>query len=59
VRIPVPEALENLEGVVDDIVLVNDDAIKYELNLVYKNLKLVCEPAGHRTNMLAGMTLCQ
>jgi threonine dehydratase len=46
VRIPVPEALEDLQDVVDDIVLVKDDAIKYALHLTYKTLKLVCEPAG-------------
>lgn len=46
VRIPVPEALEDLQGVVDDVVLVSDEAIKRALRLVYENLKIVCEPAG-------------
>lgn len=46
VRVPVPEALEDLEGVVDDIVLVSDEAIKRALHLLYENLNLVCEPAG-------------
>jgi threonine dehydratase len=46
VRIPIPEALEDIQDVVDDIVLVSDEAIKRALRLVNENLKLVCEPAG-------------
>jgi threonine dehydratase len=46
VRIPVQEALADLEGVVDDIVLVSDDSIKRALKLVHQHLGLVCEPAG-------------
>jgi threonine dehydratase len=46
VRIPVPEALADLEGVVDDIVLVTDEAIKRALKLVHQHLGLICEPAG-------------
>ena len=46
VRVPVPEALEDLRYVVDDIVLVNDQAIKRALKLVHDYLGLVCEPAG-------------
>jgi threonine dehydratase len=38
--------LEDLQAVVDDIVLVSDEAIKHALSLVYQNLRLVCEPAG-------------
>jgi threonine dehydratase len=46
VRVPVPEALCDLENVVDDIVLVSDDAIKQALRLVHRHLNLVPEPAG-------------
>ena len=46
VRVPVPEALSDLEGVVDDVVLVNDESIKRALRLVHQHLALVVEPAG-------------
>jgi threonine dehydratase len=46
VRVPVPEALGDLENVLDDIVLVSDDAIKQALRLVHRHLNLISEPAG-------------
>ena len=46
VRIPVPEALADLEGIVDDIVLVSDDAMKQALHLIYQHLGLIAEPSG-------------
>lgn len=46
VRIPVPEALADLQGVVDDIVLVSDDAMKRALHLIYKYLALIVEPSA-------------
>ena len=46
VRVPVPEALADLENAVDDVVLVSDDAIKQALRLVHRNLNLIAEPAG-------------
>jgi threonine dehydratase len=46
VRVPVPEALADLEGVVDDIVLVSDDAMKRALHLVHQHLGLIAEPSG-------------
>ena len=46
VRVPVPEALGDLENVVDDIVLVSDDAMKQALKLVHRHLSLTAEPAG-------------
>jgi threonine dehydratase len=46
VRVPVPEALSDLENVVDDIVRVTDDAIKQALRLVHRHLSLIAEPAG-------------
>jgi threonine dehydratase len=46
VRVPVREALRDLENVVDDIVLVSDDAIKQALKLVHRHLNVIAEPAG-------------
>jgi threonine dehydratase len=46
VRVPVPEALTDLAGVVDDVVLVSDDAIKRAMRLVHQHLNLIAEPAA-------------
>ncbi len=46
VRVPVPEALADLEGVVDDVVLIPDDAMRRALHLVYRHLGLMVEPSG-------------
>ena len=46
VRVPVPEALGDLENVVDDIVLVSDESIRRALRQAHQHLKLVVEPAG-------------
>jgi threonine dehydratase len=46
VRVPVPEALEDLRNVVDDIVLVSEAAIKKAMKLVEQHLRLIAEPAG-------------
>ncbi len=46
VRIPVPEALGDLQSVVDDIVLVEDDALIEAIRVVFGHHGLVAEPAG-------------
>jgi threonine dehydratase len=46
VRVPVPEALADLDGVVDDVVLVRETAIKQALHLAHEHLHLVAEPAA-------------
>ncbi len=46
VRIPVPEALADLQGLVDDIVLVSEDSIRQALQMVGQSLDLICEPAA-------------
>lgn len=46
VRVPVPEALADLENAVDDIILVSDDAIKLALRQVHRHLNVIAEPAG-------------
>ena len=46
VRIPVPEALADLHGVVDDIVLVDDNGLLAAMRLAHAHLGLVLEPSG-------------
>jgi threonine dehydratase len=46
VRVPVPEALDDLAGLVDDIVLVEDDAMLAAMRLAHQELGLVLEPSG-------------
>ncbi|MEV0680963.1 pyridoxal-phosphate dependent enzyme [Actinosynnema sp. NPDC050436] len=46
VRTPVPEAVPRLRALVDDIVLVDDDAIRRAMATAHRTLGLVLEPAG-------------
>lgn len=46
VRVPVPEALEDLKGIVDDILLVEDDITVEAMRLAHQHLGLVLEPSG-------------
>lgn len=46
VRVPIPEALEDLEPLVDDIVLVEDRAMIEAVGLIFRHHGLVTEPAG-------------
>jgi threonine dehydratase len=46
VRIPVPEALGDLERVVDGVLLVEDDALIEAMRSVFQQHGLVVEPAG-------------
>jgi threonine dehydratase len=46
VRVPVEEALSDLSGVVDDILLVNDGTILRAMRLLFWKTGLVVEPAG-------------
>jgi len=46
VRIPVPEALDDLAGLVDDILLVDDLTLVAAMRLAYRELGLVLEPSG-------------
>ena len=46
VRVPVPEALDDLRGIVDDVVLVDDRSIVAAMRLVHEHAGLVVEPAG-------------
>lgn len=46
VRVPVPEALEYLVPVVDDVVLVSDDSLRLAMDYVFAETGLASEPAG-------------
>lgn len=46
VRVPFPEALEDLKGLVDEILRVEDPSFVAAMRLVYRELGLVLEPAG-------------
>ena len=46
VRVPVPEALGDLRNLLDDIVLVEDDAMVEAVRLMFRHHGLVTEPAG-------------
>lgn len=46
VRSPFPEAIEDLTGVVDDVVLVDDETIVAAIRRAHRDLGLVLEPAG-------------
>jgi threonine dehydratase len=46
VRLPVPEAVNDLEGVVDEVLLVDDDVLIKAMQSVFKHHGLVIEPAG-------------
>ncbi len=45
-RVPVPQALADLQGTVADIVLVDDAAMIRAMQLVHQHLGLVLEPSG-------------
>jgi threonine dehydratase len=46
VRVPVPEALDDLHGVVDEVVLVEDAVVVEAMRLVHRHVGVVVEPAG-------------
>lgn len=46
VRVPIPEAVSDLQAIVDDIVLVDDDATVEAMRLLLTHVGLVVEPAG-------------
>jgi len=58
VRLPIPEALDDLERLVDDVLLVEDDALIEAMRLIYQHHKLVVEPAG-AAGMAAALTCRQ
>jgi threonine dehydratase len=46
VRVPIPQALADMEGLMDDGVLVSDDAILAAMRLIHRHAGLVVEPSG-------------
>ncbi|WP_052216281.1 threonine ammonia-lyase [Sphingomonas sp. ERG5] len=46
VRVPIPYAVDCVRAVVDDIVFVDDDAIRQAMDLLREHLDLIVEPAG-------------
>ena len=46
VRSPFPEAIEDLAGVVDEVLLVDDDALVDAIRRAHRDLGVVLEPAG-------------
>ena len=46
VRIPIPEALEYLRGLVDDFLLVGEDSIVAGMREIHRHAGLVVEPSG-------------
>ena len=46
VRTPVPEALADMEGLVDDVVLVDDKTIMAAMKMFYQKAGLLVEPSG-------------
>lgn len=46
VRVPVPEAVDDLRGLADDLVAVREDAIRAAMRGLLAHLGLVIEPAG-------------
>jgi threonine dehydratase/peptide deformylase len=46
VRVPIPEAVGDMHGLVDDVVLVDDETTRRAMDLVERHAGLVLEPAG-------------
>lgn len=46
VRVPVPEAVSDMQGIVDDVLLVSDSHIIEAMRLAFQHAGLVLEPAG-------------
>ncbi|MDQ2787716.1 MAG: pyridoxal-phosphate dependent enzyme, partial [Chloroflexota bacterium] len=46
VRVPVPEALADLYGLVDDALLVRDETIIAGMRLLHRHAGIVVEPSG-------------
>jgi threonine dehydratase len=46
VRVPVPEALDIMRGVVDEVMLVSDEEVVAAMRMLFADAGLVVEPAG-------------
>ena len=46
VRVPIPEAVADMHGLVDDVVLVEDDVTRQAMLMIRQHTGIVAEPAG-------------
>jgi threonine dehydratase len=46
VRVPIPEALDDLRGLIDDAILVGEDEILEGMRLLHRHAGVVAEPSG-------------
>ncbi|MEL6287179.1 MAG: pyridoxal-phosphate dependent enzyme [Pseudomonadota bacterium] len=46
VRVPVPEAVDDMRGIVDDVMLVEDETIIQGMKMMMRHAGLVTEPSG-------------
>jgi threonine dehydratase len=46
VRVPIAEAVEDMRGIVDDVVLVHDQDIITAMQLLFRTAGLMAEPSG-------------
>jgi threonine dehydratase len=46
VRVPIPQAVSDMNGIVDDVLLVEDSAIIAAMRLLYQQGGLISEPSG-------------
>jgi threonine dehydratase len=46
VRVPIPQAVHDMQGVVDDVLLIEEAHIVQAMRLVYQHAGLLLEPAG-------------
>lgn len=46
VRVPVPEAVADMDGLVDDVLLVDDATLVQAMRLVHTHMGLILEPSG-------------
>ena len=46
VRVPIAEAVNDMRGLVDDVLLVDDEAIVEAMRLLYRHAGMLIEPAG-------------
>ncbi|MGL4488620.1 MAG: pyridoxal-phosphate dependent enzyme, partial [Rhizobiaceae bacterium] len=46
IRVPIAEAVEDMRGIVDDVVLVDDHSIIEAMRLLHQTAGLISEPSG-------------
>jgi len=46
IRVPIPECVSDMDGVIDDAYLVQDESVIASIRLAHEHLGLVLEPAG-------------